>query len=418
MEYIKSKDIYLLTRDILKLICKWPMNHGSRVAYMVYKMLQEKGGYEEFELADFVMVATMHDIGAYKTERGKMNDVLRFENRDTRAHTIYGYLFFKYLSPVPDLAKIIMYHHMDYEQLQKIDYPYKEVAAYINIAEKMDIYSSAMGSQFDMKMFQKLSGTKLSPKGLECFYQCQAKYDLFGKIKSGEYKEELSQIVDYMIYNNEDKRKFLEMLMYCMGFTSEAMVVDTITTVCICEELANKMMLSPLDKEILYYGALIHDIGMLAIPRKIIEAPRRLEPDEINLMRTHVEIAGKELSERMNNEVVSIALSHHERGDGSGYPLKLKDFQMNTQQKILQVADMVSAMVNKRSYRPPLSKEQIIDILNEDVDKNRLNKQVVTSLLAFYDSIMDRVKKESVEILKMYQTLNQQYEQVSRKYKI
>ena len=182
MEYIKSKDIYLLTRDILKLIYKWPMDHGSRVAYMVYKMLQEKGGYEEFELADFVMVATMHDIGAYKTERGRMNDVLRFENRDTRAHTIYGYLFFKYLSPVPDLAKIIMYHHMDYEQLQKIDYPYKEVAAYINIAEKMDIYSRAKGSQFDMKMFQKLSGTKLSPRGLECFYQCQAKYDLFGKI--------------------------------------------------------------------------------------------------------------------------------------------------------------------------------------------------------------------------------------------
>ena len=221
-----------------------------------------------------------------------------------------------------------------------------------------------------------------------------------------------------MIYSNEDKKKFLEMLMYCMGFTSEAMVVDTITTVCICEELADKMMLSPLDKEILYYGALIHDIGMLAIPRKIIEAPRKLEPDEMEQVRTHVEIAGKELSERMKNEVVSIALAHHERGDGSGYPLKLRDFQMNHQQRILQVADMVSAMANKRSYRPPLSKEQIMDVLNDEVDKNRLNKQVVNCLLAFYDSIMDRVKKESAEILKMYQTLNLKYEQVSQKYKL
>ncbi len=418
MEYIKSKDIYLLTRDVLKLIYKWPMDHGSRVAYIVYKMLQDQGKYEEFELADIVMVATMHDIGAYKTERGRMNDVLRFENRDTKAHTIYGYLFFRYLSPVPDLAKVIMYHHMDYDQLEKVDYPYKEIAAYINIAEKMDIYSSAMGDKFDMRMFQKMAGTKLSAAGLEKFYQCQAKYDIFGKIRSGEYKEELSQIVDYMIYSNEDKKKFLEMLMYCMGFTSEAMVVDTITTVCICEELADKMMLSPLDKEILYYGALIHDIGMLAIPRKIIEAPRKLEPEEMEQVRTHVEIAGKELSERMKNEVVSIALAHHERGDGSGYPLKLRDFQMNHQQRILQVADMVSAMANKRSYRPPLSKEQIMDVLNDEVDKNRLNKQVVNCLLAFYDSIMDRVKKESAEILKMYQTLNLKYEQVSQKYKL
>ena len=203
-----------------------------------------------------------------------------------------------------------------------------------------------------------------------------------------------------------------------MGFTSEAMVVDTITTVCICEELADKMMLSPLDKEILYYGALIHDIGMLAIPRKIIEAPRKLEAEEMEQVRMHVEIAGKELSERMKNEVVSIALAHHERGDGSGYPLKLRDFQMNHQQRILQVADMVSAMANKRSYRPPLSKEQIMDVLNDEVDKNRLNKQVVNCLLAFYDSIMDRVKKESAEILKMYQTLNLKYEQVSQKYKL
>lgn len=108
MEYIKSKDIFLLMRDILKLIHPRPMEHGSRVAYMVYKMLQEEGQYEEFELADIVMIATFHDIGVYKTERGRIHDMLRYETRDTMAHSIYGYLFFKYLSPVPDLAKVII----------------------------------------------------------------------------------------------------------------------------------------------------------------------------------------------------------------------------------------------------------------------------------------------------------------------
>lgn len=130
MEYIKSKDIFLLMRDILREIHPRPMEHGSKVAYMVYKMLQEDGRYEEFELADIVMVATFHDIGVYKTEQGKINDMLRYESRDSTAHSIYGYLFLKYLSPVPDLAKVIMYHHRDYEQLQKVDYPYKNIAAY------------------------------------------------------------------------------------------------------------------------------------------------------------------------------------------------------------------------------------------------------------------------------------------------
>lgn len=418
MEYIKSKDIFLLMRDILRQIHPRPMEHGSKVAYMVYKMLQEDGRYEEFELADIVMVATFHDIGVYKTEQGKINDMLRYESRDSTAHSIYGYLFLKYLSPVPDLAKVIMYHHRDYEQLQKVDYPYKNIAAYINIAEKMDIYSSSMGRQFDLHMFQRQAGTKLSAAGLDRFYQCETKYDILEKLQSGEYKEELDYIVDFMIFSNEDKKKFLEMLMYCMGFTSENMVLDTITAVCICEEIGKKMMLSEQEKEMLYYGALIHDIGMLAIPREILEAKRKLEVEEVKLVRTHVDIAGRELADRMDHEVVNIALAHHERGDGSGYPSRLKDYQMNMLQRILQVSDVVSALVNKRSYRDALPKEKVIAILNEEVSKKRLKRQVVNVFVTSYDAIMKRVKEESAEIIKMYQILNLQYEQVSKKYKI
>ena len=418
MEYIKSKDIFLLMRDILTLIHPRPMEHGSRVAYMVYLMLRERSRYEEFELADIVMLATMHDIGAYMTEEGKINDILRYESRESMAHSIYGYLFFKYLSPVPDLAKVIMYHHTDYELLKKVDYEYKQIAQYINIAEKMDIYSNSMGPQFDMYMFEKMADTKLSADGLALFYQIEAKYSVFDKIKSGEYMRELDQIVEYMIYNNEDKRKFLEMLMYCLGFRSRGMVMDNITTVCVCEDIAQEMTLSGAEREILYYGALIHDIGMLAIPREIIEAPRKLEPEEVERLRTHVEIAEKALKDKMQDEVCSIALAHHERCDGSGYPHHLKDAQMNMPQRILQVADVVTALVNPRSYRKEMPKEKVLAILNDEVSKHRLKQQVVTTLAKSYDRIMERVKKESADIMKMYETLNMQYEMISKKYKI
>jgi hypothetical protein len=381
-------------------------------------MLQEEGQYEEFELADIVMVVTFHDIGAYKTERGEINDILRYESRDSMAHSIYGYLFMRYLSPVPDLAKIIMYHHRDHEHLLDVDYEYKKIAEYVNIAEKMDIYSTTMGSQFDLFMFDKQAGTKISKEGLDHFYTCEAKYGMFDKLQSGEYRQELDEITDYMIFNNEDKDKFLEMLMYCLGFRSESVVVDTVTTVCICEEIANRMMLPDTEKELLHYAALIHDIGMLALPQEIIEASRKLEPDEVKLVRTHVEIAGEELSGKMDNEIVSIALTHHEREDGSGYPLRLQGGQMSMPQKILQVADVVSALINKRSYRDALPKEKVISILNEEVTKKRLKRQVVNTFLSSYDSIVQHVKEESAEILKMYQTLNLQYDQISKKYKI
>lgn len=418
MEFIRSKDIFLLIRDTVKMIHPRLIEHGSRVAYMVYMMLREEGKYEEFELADIVMVTTLHDIGAYKTEAGKINDMLRYETRDNLAHSIYGHLFFKYLSPVPDLSRVIMYHHMDYEQLKKVDYAYKEIAAYVNIAEKMDMYSTSMGSQFDMYMFQKQAGSKLSSEGLYTFYQCEQKYGMFEKIKSGEYKKELADIVEYMLFSNEDKKKLLEMLTYCRGFKSEGMVVDNVTTICICNDIAEEMMLPPSERETLYYGALIHDIGMLALPLDVILAERKLEPEEAKMVRMHVEVAAKIVGTKMKQEVVDIALAHHERGDGSGYPLRLKDIQMNNAQRILQVADVVSALMSKRSYRNELPKEEIISILSEEAAKNRLKRQVVVTFVKSYDRIMKHVGEETAEILKMYALLNKQYEVVSKKYNI
>lgn len=418
MEYIKSKDIFLLVRDTLKIVYPRLMKHGSRVAYMVYTMLREEGKYEEFELADMVMVATLHDIGAYKTERERLNDILKYETKECMAHSIYGYLFFKYLSPVPELAKVIMYHHMDYEQLQKQNYEYKELAAYINIAEKMDHYSTALGDKFEVGMFQKYAGTKLSDDGLFLFYKCEDKYGMFEKIRSGEYLKELDDIIEYMIYNSEDKKKFLDMMMYCQGFFRSEMVVETATAVCVCEEIAKEMMLPLQKREILYYGTLVHDIGMLAIPRELIESPRKLEPKEVKRLRTHVEIASKILSSRMKKEVVDIVVAHHERCDGSGYPRKLKDSQMSTEQKILQVADVVVALLNPRSYRKSLPKEKVIAILDEKTERSRLKRQVVVVVVNSFDKIMSRVKEEAAQILKMYELLNKQYELISQKYNI
>lgn len=418
MEYIKSKDIFLLVRDTLKIVYPRLMKHGSRVAYMVYTMLREEGKYEEFELADIVMVATLHDIGAYKTERDRLGDILRYESKECMAHSIYGYLFFKYLSPLPDLAKVIMYHHTDYEQLKQMNYTYKDVAAYINIAERMDHYSTALGDKFELGMFQKYAGTKLSDDGLALFNKCENKYGIFDKIRSGEYLQELDDIIEYMIFNNEDKKKFLEMLMYCQGFFRSEMVVETAMAVCISEEIAREMMLPMQKREILYYGTLLHDIGMLTLPRELIETPRKLEPKEARLVKTHVEAARKILGPRMKKEVVDIALAHHERCDGSGYPKQLTDNQMSTEQKILQVTDIVVALVNKRSYRKPLPKEKIITILEEKTARNRLKRQVVTVVVQSYDKIMSRIKEETSQILKMYETLNKQYELISQKYNI
>lgn len=168
----------------------------------------------------------------------------------------------------------------------------------------------------------------------------------------------------------------------------------------------------------LYYATLIHDIGMLAIPKEIVRALRKLKKDEMEIVRTHIEIAEKQLKTKMKDEILEIALAHHERGDGSGYPRHLKEGQISLHQGILQVVDVVSALIRKRSYREAMPKQQIISLLNEDAAKKRLKHQIVSMFVNSYDEIMEHVKKEMAGTLKMYQTLNLQYQQVSKKYNL
>lgn len=407
MEIIGSKDICSLLSNILKLIDKRPMEHGSRVAYLLYKMLQCKEGYVEFEMADFAFLAMMHDIGAYKTE--DFSNMLDYETKNAMPHSIYGSLFLRYLSPMKDKSKVLLYHHIDYVQVKDLDYAYKDIANYIGLAERVDLYHKILGKSFQFQLLYKYEDKKYSAEAFQLFRQAQVKYDVFEKLRSGEYMKELDTLYGYLMFSNEEKKQYMELLMYTIGFRSEYAVVDTVTTVCICEEIAKLMSISAEDREKLYYATLLHDVGMLAISSKILDAPRTLTPEETIKMRTHVNIAESVLKQYLDPEILEIAVAHHERTNGSGYYKGLKEADMNILQMILQVADTVTGMTNQRSYRTAKSKDFVINVLEDEANHGRFNKNIVKIFCKKYDNIMNKVAAESDHILQIHKKLNAQY---------
>ena len=416
MDYIRTRDLYHLLSDTLRLINPRPIDHGQRVAYLVYKMLQSGRTLEEFELADFIFLTTFHDFGAYKTDN--LDDALKYENRDFMPHSIYGYLFAKNMFPQIDeeQAKVYLYHHIDYKQLSAMNFQFKELAGLLGIAEKMDLYNTALGEKFDYRMFQKYAGTKFSERSLNLFYQLEQKERVLEKLKDSSYQDELKEAVNFMIFTNEDKKQSLELLMYLFGFQNEVAVVNAVTCIYICRAVGKEMALSMREQEILYYGAMVHDIGMLSISNDIINAPRKLEPEEVKILRTHVDVSGELMKGRMNEEIIKIATAHHERCDGSGYPRGLKAAEMNTSQMILQVADTVSGLTNERSFRVPKTKEQVISILNEEAERGKFGKQVVKVFTEKYDTIMGTVKEQSNIVLAVYDRLNRNFKQVREQF--
>ncbi len=101
------------------------------------------------------------------------------------------------------------------------------------------------------------------------------------------------------------------------------------------------------------YCSTLHDIGKIYVPAEILSKPARLTNAEYYIVKEHPKI-GAEILEPIEFPwpVAKIILHHHERIDGSGYPMGLKKDKILLEARILAVADVVEAMITHRPYRP------------------------------------------------------------------
>ncbi len=231
----------------------------------------------------------------------------------------------------------------------------------------------------------------------------------YGNLVSGKYKEELDVLLAKRAFSEQYKKGFLEMLVYTIDFRSEHTVIHTLATVNFAEQLGRLSRVSGKDLRDLHYGALLHDLGKIAIPLHILESTGRLSDDEMKVMKAHVRITEMILEGVVDDDVLQIAVRHHEKLDGTGYHKGLSAADLSLPQQIIAVADILSALYGKRSYKEAFSKEKILDIMNGDADRGKINRNVVTTLEKNYDSIIAEFEKEKENTIGLYLKIKEQY---------
>jgi response regulator RpfG family c-di-GMP phosphodiesterase len=131
-----------------------------------------------------------------------------------------------------------------------------------------------------------------------------------------------------------------------------------------CLRLGRELNLSDSEMVALEHGALLHDIGQIALPDYILHKSHSLSEDEWTLMRRHIDYGAQILSSiKFLHDARLLVLQHHEKWDGSGYPLGLKETEICLNARIFAVADALDAITSDRSYRPA----QGFDVAEEEI---------------------------------------------------
>lgn len=139
----------------------------------------------------------------------------------------------------------------------------------------------------------------------------------------------------------------------------------------LCQQLAKKLgIVDAQELEHIRWGALLHDIGKLAIPYEILRKEGQLTTQEWDIIKSHPDHA-QELLGNIDyiKPALSIARSHHENWDGTGYPQKLKEEQIPLHARIFSVVDNWDALTTDRPYRKAWSVEKTIQYLREQRGK-------------------------------------------------
>jgi putative nucleotidyltransferase with HDIG domain len=156
--------------------------------------------------------------------------------------------------------------------------------------------------------------------------------------------------------------------------------------------LAEHLDLVPAKLELIKIGGPLHDIGKIGISDEILNAPRKLTPDEFEIMKSHTTKGAKILEQvpELPPEVIEIVRSHHERWDGRGYPDGLAGTAIPELARLVAVTDAFDAMTSDRPYRAGM----LPDAAFAEVEKQKgrqFDPEVATAFLAIRQRIVQEM---------------------------
>ena len=367
-------------------------DHHKRVAYISCNIAQEIGLHND-EIIDVILASMLHDIGSFSIDERLKYVTFAPADLDMNRHAIMGHALLKDFEPLAKAAKLIRYHHEDYNKTHDMIPLGSHI---INLADRashlLDVQSEFLGQVPGIlsviserkHMFHPEVIDALCKLARKEYFWIEAFLPSYGDVtlKKTHFPR---KTVDLRML-----REFARIIARIIDFRSRFTATHSSGVAAVAMELSMLCGFSDRECKMMEIAGFLHDLGKLAVPNEILEKNGALSDEEFNFVRKHTYYTYFILNKiRGFEHIASWASHHHERPDGNGYPFHIEDRDFSRLERIMAVADMVTALSEDRPYRAGMDKVLSERTLRSKAESGGIDRELVDLAYDNYSYIND-----------------------------
>jgi HD-GYP domain-containing protein (c-di-GMP phosphodiesterase class II) len=395
-------DLLVCITKAVDLVSPEVPNHHWQVAYLSDHIADTLRLPVE-QKRTLVIAALLHDVGAIITS---LDNFVFLEEEDPAInyHAFLGANLLSDFSLLSDAATVIRYHHIPWHNGQGNSHRGEAIpllSHIIHLADKIAVRvnrNECVISQINLIKAEIISkrNSTFVPDIVDAFSEiCDQEALWLDFVHKPEVPADLS--LEAIKLALDEVVELTQIFSRIIDFRSTFTAMHSAGVAASAVKLAELNGMSEAECKMMRIAANLHDIGKLAVPKKILEKQDKLEPLEYDIIRSHSFYTYRLLKPISGFEdITQWAAYHHEKLNGRGYPFHLKANSLPLGSRIMAVADIFTAITEDRPYRKGMSKEQAIATLKGMVESGAISPSICSLLVDNYESV-SCMRRESAE---------------------
>ena len=386
--HVELRQMVIAIETAVSMVGMNDTNHGKRVGFIA-SQIGHQLGFSDQDLQFTFDLGMLHDCGV-STEQMHANLVNHFDWEEAYAHCEIGYHLLKEFGPLAKFSIPIRYHHTAWKDLGQLDVSayYARLANLIYLSDRIDVLGAAH-YETDILLMRgnvvesilRYAGTLFDPELVDAFLKVQ-KYESFWIALENRH---ISRYVwDMGKFKNKARLsmrqlKHLSLIMaYIVDQKSPFTAQHSAGVAALSRYFAEKKGLTQIQCDKVEVAGLLHDLGKLHTPDRILDKPGPLSDAERSIMNQH-SYETYEILRHIDGleDIARWAAYHHEAINGAGYPFHPTGIELDVESRIIAVADIFQALVQDRPYRLGMQLNDVLAILEKFAADGKIDPTVV-----------------------------------------